>query len=302
MNEIDQQVEEYLRHCEGKGLSQHSIRAYRTDLNQYLVWLAELGEDKAFSKGVLQEWLHYMRANSMAPKTMKRRLASIHAWGQWMKSNDLLSVSEILMPKVKVPRALPRNLTRYELSMLFQRTERVADDLPFEELLTAAMVETLFQTGMRVGEACALRLCDYDSMTNSLRVMGKGMRERKVYVVNKTSERVLNGYLSKHPMKDDPTEYFFVRKDGRVLSTDSARRLIAKYSKRSGLQRRITPHMLRHSAATELLSYGADIRSVQKMLGHSSLAVTEIYTHVSDDGLRDTLSKINPRASIGKVR
>ena len=212
------QLEEYLKFCSIKGLSNHSIRAYKTDLTKYMIWVVSRDAVTPFSSELLQGWLGFMREKSLSQRTLKRRLASIRAWYNWLIENKLVEASEFSVPKVKVARTLPRNLGREDLATLFKQSANMTDTTQYEELVTVTLVELLFQTGLRISEACSLKLNDYDQRLQSIRVMGKGMRERIVYIVNDDSKNVVTQYLQKRSKLGVNTDLFFLRRNQKPLS------------------------------------------------------------------------------------
>ncbi len=159
----------------------------------------------------------------------------------------------------------------------------------------------MFTTGVRVGELCSLRLSDIDLPSRILGVRGKGNRERRVFLVDADIVGLIKQYLVLRNLLGPVTDIFLVTSRGTPASPDHIRRHLHKLTAETSIMKRITPHMLRHSAATQLLENGVDIRFVQKLLGHSSIATTEIYTHVSDASLRSAICAANPRKRIGNA-
>jgi integrase/recombinase XerD len=163
----------------------------------------------------------------------------------------------------------------------------------------ALAILLLFTTGMRVAELCALRVSDIDLDRRTLRIRGKGDRERQVFLVSTDVVAELRAYLREHKLGGAPHSALLVTATGGGVSTDRVRAGLRRIAEVAGLARRITPHMLRHSAATSLLEAGVDIRFVQRLLGHRSISTTEIYTHVSDESLKQAVVKAKILARFG---
>ena len=291
---------EFLKHCRRQGLSSHTLRAYRTDLNDFSRWARRSGTEH-FDKAAVEAWITDMRDRRLAPTTIKRRLACLRVACGWLQDEGLLPENPLLNLKttIRLPKSLPKSLSRSELAQIFSQAETEAkesNDLGRQTLWLA--LEIMFATGMRVGELCDLRLADIDLENGVLRVHGKGNRERVVYVVNAKVMAQMRRYVSGR--NGDARRSDHLLRTGRDCSAtpDFIRRCLHELVAHAGIDRRVTPHMLRHSAATHLLEAGVDIRYVQRLLGHSSISTTEIYTHVSDVSLWEMLMKADPRREV----
>jgi len=238
------------------------------------------------------QWLSETRL--LAPATAKRRLACLRALFGWAERQGLIETSPFRTAEVRIrlPKRLPRCLTAAELRALFSGRKDAPPAIALGILL-------LFTTGMRVAELCALRVADIDLDRRTLRIRGKGDRERQVFLVSSEVVAELRLYLRDQKLRDAAASTLLRAAAGGGLSTDRFRAGLRKVAKAAGLARRITPHMLRHSAATSLLEAGVDIRFVQRLLGHRSISTTEIYTHVSDERLKQVVVKANTLARIG---
>lgn len=286
----------FLAHCQtGRNLSVNTVRAYGQDLAEVTRYLALPSSGVVTTVaglGAYAEWLG--KARGLAPATVKRRLACLRALLAWAERRRLIRVSPFRRAEIRIrlPKRLPRCLTAPELRTLL----RAADTA--KPVLNLA-VKLMFTTGCRVGELVALRQDDVDMEARTLRVRGKGDRERQVFLTADSVVADLGHLLRLRRMQGatgpDP---LLAGLDGQALTTDWVRRHLRRLAQSAGLTRRITPHMLRHSAATSLLEAGVDIRFVQRLLGHRSIATTEIYTHVSDERLKkvvlaaDTLGRV----------
>ena len=292
-------TEEFFDHCARKGLSDHTLRAYRQDLRDFRTWLTRAGELEPLHRDTIVEWIADLRQRELAPASIRRRLACLKVLCRWLEDEERIEQSPFhrLRTPIQIPKRLPRNLSPQELKSLFDqaaRPDRAAS--PDIQHATARLaLELMFGTGIRVGELCAIRLDDLDPERGSIRIAGKGNRERRVFLPDPRLQSLLNDYVALRNAMSPTTNRLLITRNGTAVRPDYIRRRLRKLSEDAALDRRVTPHMLRHSAATQLLESGVDIRFVQKLLGHSSISTTEIYTHVSDSALRTALRQANPR-------
>ena len=282
----------FLRYCaEEKHLSENTINAYRQDLAEF----------RAFARGARSvhdlgpaDILCYRNRLSdhrhLAPATVKRRLACLRSLSAWLVRRDVLDTSPFAKTelRIRLPARLPRCLEPGDLKRFMRVRYAVDPD-------SALAIALLLATGMRVGELSALRLDDVDTVGGRVRIFGKGSRERTAFVTDVQLRKELQEYVGlRHAQAGDRhVRRLLVDSRGRPLSAARIRASIAAIAHIAGLTRRVTPHMLRHTAATMLLESGTDIRFVQRLLGHRSILTTQIYTHVSDRALRSALSRAN---------
>ena len=289
---------EFIQHCQVKGLSYHTLRAYRQDLNDFLTWSIRNSETQLLSKKAITAWIADMRNRGQAPTSIKRRVACVKVLCRWMEDEERLDENPFhkIRLNIRLPRRLPRNLNQYELKVLFgNRQRRVMD---FRDNTLALALELLFTTGVRVGELCNIRIQDMDLIAGTIVIKGKGNRERQVFLVDDVITRQVFAYIKRRNKLFCKTDCLLVTVRGAAATPDHIRKLLHKHVEALNVERRITPHMLRHSAATQLIENGVDIRFVQKLLGHASISTTEIYTHVSDASLQDAIRTANPRGRI----
>ncbi|MEO5335951.1 MAG: tyrosine-type recombinase/integrase [Magnetospirillum sp. WYHS-4] len=292
----------FLRHCRvAKGLSANTLRAYAQDLEEYRAYAGPDRPLAACDREHLRGYLEHLQdRRGLKPASAKRRIACLKAMYRWLELEDEIPASPFhrLDLQVRLPRRLPRGLTRGEMAALF-RTLRLPLPPPgrparlspggFERLTAWLAVEMLYATGMRVGELTALHLSDIDLEDGTIRIIGKGNRERRAFLVEEPTRRLLRAYVAARPATGPLGERLFLTSGGATATPQTVRILLRRAAEDAGLTRRITPHMLRHTAATHLIEAGVDIRFVQKLLGHANLATTEIYTHVSDTSLREVM-------------
>lgn len=289
---------EFLSHCQTKNLSLHTLRAYRQDLRDLVTWMRGSEHEHPFTKTAIVDWIDDMRARALSPTTIKRRLACLKVMCRWLEDEERLEDNPFhrLRTPIKLSKRLPRHLTSGELKILFGGLNARNDVLPdFRRVTLGLALEILFMTGVRVGELCGIRLQDIDLASGTIMVHGKGNRERRVFLVDKQIKSFITTYLKHRQALSPQSDVLLVTNRGNAVSPDYIRKCLHKHANARSLHRRVTPHMLRHSAATHLLENGVDIRFVQKLLGHASISTTEIYTHVSDTSLRMAVQAANPR-------
>lgn len=291
--EFERLSENFLDHCRGKRLSVHTQRAYRQDLTDYGRWLKRQSASSDFSKDAVFQWLLDLQDRGMAPSSIKRRLACLRVLCRWLEDEEKIATNPFhrLRTTIRLPRRLPRNLSRIDLKSILDAASRPANqaarEFPADTLRVA--IEVMITTGVRVGELCAVRISDLDLRSRTILIMGKGNRERRVFLVDDHMACLVGSYLERRGAVAPATDHLLVTQRGTAVTPDYIRRHLHKLAAKAGIERRVTPHMLRHSAATQLLEGGVDIRFVQKLLGHSSISTTEIYTHVSDTSLRSAI-------------
>ncbi|PPA59548.1 tyrosine recombinase XerC [Micromonospora chalcea] len=290
--------------------SVHTVRAYVTDLVSLLDHAVRMGcaELPELDLAVLRSWLAKQRTMGAARTTMARRAAAARTFSAWAHRAGLLAddiAAPLASPRAR--RELPTVLRADQAAALMEAARRA--DAPQPEGLPGAdtpeavllrdrlLLELLYGTGVRISEACGLDVTDVDQGRRVVRVLGKGGRERSVpYGV--PAQRALDAWLSVGrpalAMPGSGRALLLGARGGRLNPT-TARRIVADWTEAAGVPR-VTPHGLRHSAATHLLEGGADLRAVQELLGHSSLASTQIYTHVSVERLRAAYRQAHPRA------
>ncbi len=287
----------FLQHCRhGRHLSTNTLKAYQQDFQEVRRYLAENSThflDTADQLSAYAEWLSVSR--NLAAATVKRRLAFLRALYAWAEKRGHLKVSPFRMAEIRIrlPKRLPRCLMASELRALLNMRQTAPAAVSLGILL-------LFTTGMRVGELTALRVGDVDLERRTIKVQGKGSRERQVFVTSDEVLAELAGFIA--DKAKNATAAFaplLTNTHGTPASTAWFRLHLRHLAVSAGLARRITPHMLRHTAATSLLEAGVDIRFVQRLLGHRSIATTEIYTHVSDESLKSAILNAN---TLGRLR
>jgi len=292
-------VEQFLRHLEvERNASPLTLKSYREDLAALCDYLQEaMGEcprpDDVTTLD-LRGYISSLAEAGYAKTTLSRRLASLRSFFRFGQRDGYASGNPAKpLRNPRKGRTLPHFLTAEEIGRLLAAPPK---NQPWG-LRDRAILETLYSAGLRVSELAGLCDGDLDLDEGVIRVRGKGRRER-ISPLGSYAVAALKAWLAKRKLAGAAGDRapVFVNKFGNRLTTRSVGRLLEKYLKLTGLDRRTTPHTLRHSFATHLLDRGADIRSVQELLGHRSLVTTQIYTHVSTKGLQETYKKAHPRA------
>lgn len=280
--------------------------AYQIDLAQLAGFL---GPDKsldAIEPETLEAWAQHLQCEHYAAVSIRRKFATTRVFFAYWVRRKAISKSPLWEIRLDLgrERLLPRSLTGADAKRLIEETWREADtpespitgprDDRFLKLRNAAAVEVLFATGMRVGESVKLKVQDWSDDDASFVVNGKGSRQRMAFLPDSRSLKALRSYLSHRNSMSCGNDALFVNAAGNQISTQGVARIIGTIAKRANISVRVTPHMIRHTVATLLLEYGTDIRVVQEVLGHASIATTQRYTHVSKAHMRATLKDRHP--------
>jgi integrase/recombinase XerC len=298
----DEALGAFLRHLRSeRGLSEHSVRAYRGDVLTLLEHARRMGRAgvEDLDLGVLRSWLAGQATRGMARATLARRAAAARAFTAWAHRQGRLATDPgTLLATPRTGRSLPGVLRQDEAGALLDVAGLAADDESPTGLRDLAVLEVLYASGIRVGELCGLDVDDVDRGRRVLRVLGKGSKERTVPVgapaLRAVDRWLAYGRVALVTPASGPALFLGAR--GRRVDPRTVRRSVHALLAHVPGAPDLGPHGLRHSAATHLLEGGADLRSVQEMLGHATLATTQIYTHVSVERLKATYDQAHPRA------
>jgi integrase/recombinase XerC len=283
-----------------RNLSDNSIRGYVGDLESFLAHMEKLNvlEFKDLTIEHIRSWLANLQTTGVARSTLTRRIVSIRAFTNWAAANGWLPSD--LGAKLAVPKAhrtLPEILNVDEAAQVLKALEvKAGEEVTAINLRDLAMLEVLYASGIRVSELCGLNLGDIDQSRNTLSVIGKGDRQR-VVPLGIPAIKALQNYLSNGRsefLNNKSADAVFLGTRGKRIDQRTVREVVYEAMKAVGAT--MGPHGLRHSAATHLLEGGADLRTVQEILGHASLATTQIYTHVSPERLQSAYKQAHPRA------
>lgn len=296
---MEESLAEFLRYLAlEKNASEHTVKSYREDLMQALEFFRTRLTGKTLSaqqlnSRLLRAFCAWLSEQGYAKSTIARRLAAVRSWCKFMCRQGTLTenpASGLRSPRQE--KKLPHFLNTNDMQQLVETPQT---DRPLA-VRDKAILETLYSAGVRVSELTGLDLGHVDLDAKNILVRGKGKRER-LAILGKSSLTAIKEWLEFRGSLARPgVEALFLNKNGTRLTSRSVGRLLHGYLDRAGLDQRTSPHTIRHSFATHLLDNGADIRSVQELLGHRSLSTTQIYTHVTTQRLQDSYQKAHPRA------
>lgn len=303
-------MNKYLYYCRfQKELDDKTIKAYGIDLAQFVVFMEKY--DDFTGKEEVNSYLFYIHG-MYRQKTIKRKIASVKAFFRYLEEEEIIELNpfykiktkfkeEIVLPKTVSRSTIEQLLTYMYSEMSHENTSEWQRKLILRDI---AVVELLFATGLRISELCHLRSNFIDLQTGVLCIQGKGGKERYLQVGNSEVLAIINTYARRFADNIKTHGYFFVNRYGQPLSEQSARRMVHKYAEAICADMNITPHMFRHSFATFLMEEDVNIRYIQKMLGHSSITTTQIYTYVTTEKEREILRTRHPRnkMQVGSVR
>jgi tyrosine recombinase XerC len=271
-----------------KNYSPHTILNYQLDLDEFFKSVGK-SDVKKIDYFTLRKYLAGLKAKEYKPRTLARKLSSLRSFFKFLQREGFISENPAaLLLTPKLDKKLPKFLTEEEVGRYLDRSSFPSASGARDR----AILEMLYSTGMRVGELVSLDVGDVDVFGHIAKVKGKGKKERLV-PVGEHAVKAIRAYLKERKGKDNA---LFLNSRGRRLSARSVCTITKKDMHHVGQQHNVSPHVLRHSFATHLLNRGADLRSVQELLGHANLSTTQIYTHVTTDRLKEIYTKAHPRA------
>jgi integrase/recombinase XerD len=295
--DTDALVERYLNHVRVEaGLSRNTIAAYRRDLEKFQRYLRQrnIGRLRHVTKDTVRSFLGSLHALKLSPVSSARCLSAIRGWLRFLHEEQVIDryPAGDLAPARRGSR-LPKTLSEQEVAMLLEMPVQATA----EDRRDSVMLELLYATGLRVSELVSLQLAQVNLDVGYLRVMGKGSKQR-IVPMGEPAQRLLSDYV--HTMrpqflKRGSSRLLFLSRRGTSLTRQAFWKSLRARGRRAGLRTAVSPHMLRHSFATHLLTGGADLRSVQTMLGHADIATTQIYTHVERERLKEVHALLFPR-------
>lgn len=273
-----------------RGYSENTVKSYQKDLSQFFKFV----QKKKIDRDTVKNYLEHLYNEGFSVSSTERKLACLKSFFKYLlREGDVDKDPTVDIKLPKKAKRLPKSLSIGETIRLIS-SPREKSHISIRD---AALLEMLYATGMRASEIVNLNISDINLSVLFVRCLGKGAKER-IVPINKVTLKALKGYLEearpKFPKKDD--EALFVDKNGARLTRQGLWLIIKKYVRQSGIKGKTSPHTLRHSFATHLLEKGADLRSVQEMLGHADISTTQIYTSVSRERLKRVYNKAHPRA------
>ncbi len=304
MKNFYKSIKEFLDHIKfEKNYSEHTIRNYRIDLMQFYDFLKEMeGKNIDIEKidhYTIREFIGFLYSKRLSKKSIARKISSLKSFFKYLSIHKNLKVNPLIyISYPKLDKNLPSVLSFNEMDELLNLPD---DETPMGKR-DGAILEFLYATGMRVSEICSLNINDVDMAREIVKVKGKGKKER-IIPFNKIACEKLKNYISiryiflKRDKKGqgDPSALFLNFRGGR-LTERSVRRILDKYIEKLAIRRKVSPHTIRHSFATHLLNNGADLRTIQELLGHASLSSTQKYTHMGIDELLKIYKNTHPRS------
>lgn len=301
MDNLQTIIDEYLNFCRyQKRLDDKTLKAYRIDLKQFTSWAVQ-GGILSLVPDALENYIMVLH-RTYKPKTVKRKIASLKAFFRYMEYKDYIETTPFNKIRVKfrepviLPKTIPLRTLESFLAAIYRQHDLSKTAWQRKNTLRdAAVVELLFATGMRISELCSLKSDNVNLADRNILIYGKGSKERRIQIGNRDVQNLLLEYYREYQCEIKSCGYFFVNQKGEPLSDQSVRRMIRKYTALACIDLHITPHMFRHTFATCLLEADVDIRYIQEMLGHSSINVTQIYTHVALSKQMDILATKHPR-------
>ena len=301
MNNLQLLISNYLEYCKTqKRLDEKTLKAYIIDLKQFST-LISCKEITMITTNTLETHIAQLH-QQYKPKTVKRKIASLKAFFHYLEYKDIIEHNPFNKIQVRfrepviLPKTIPLHTIETFLSIIYrQRYNAKTDYQKRNALRDAAIIELLFATGMRISELCALKKNDVNLFDGTILIHGKGDKERRIKIGNDAVIHILEEYKNNYLFEIQNCKHFFANQSGNPLSDQAVRRMINKYTSLAAIDLHITPHMFRHTFATCLLEADVDIRYIQEMLGHSSINITQIYTHVAVAKQKDILTTKHPR-------
>jgi integrase/recombinase XerC len=293
---VEAQLSQFLASLKARGMSDNTQKAYESDLNDLLQFLSDTKQTITLDS--LRDWMWRMSEAGATKSTLARKTSSAKAFTEYLlERGELTEDPGLRLRAPKLERTLPKVASEKSLAEVFSRLSQLASENDPSALRDLCAFELLYATGMRVSELASLDVSDIDFSRRLLRVTGKGNKQRML-PYGEAAARALDSYIRDGRKKfelDNSPNALLLTSRGKRVGVRQLYSLVAKQLSQTATGA-AGPHTLRHSAATHLLDHGADLRAVQEILGHASLATTQIYTHVSVERLRDAFEQAHPRA------
>lgn len=286
-----------------RDLSPHTIKAYVSDVLALETFLGDTFEASELAPEHIYRFVECLSLTPLSSTTIRRRYVGVRGFCRWLHQTEILEHDPTLSVSLRFaqPKRLPRALSTTDLSRLVSHLAQAGGldsrsafppigSKQHVQATTLLAVLLLVGTGMRVGELTSTVLSQVDLPNGTIRVLGKGRRERIVYISNGDLGAAIEAYIVQRDQARQKDSPLLLNRRGCALTSGALRARVERAGHKSGISTRLTPHMLRHTAATQLIEAGVDIRFVQRLLGHASLTTTEIYTHVVDRSLRRAIN------------
>ena len=280
-----------------KRYSAHTIRAYRADLEQFSEYLKlgyEIESPQEVSQAIVRSWLASLVDSGLSHRTINRKLSSIKAYFNFLvREGHLKTNAAVRVHSLKVPQNLPVSASKTEMRNIL---EPVSGDLNFTQRRDLLIIELLYSTGIRLSELINLKISDVDRSLMTIKVTGKGNKQRHIPITRQMILRIDEYLPERQKVVDQGVQEIIVTDRGKKAYSVFIYRVVTKHLGASGMKGRKSPHVLRHTFATHMLNEGADLNAIKELLGHASLAATQVYTHVSVEKLKSIYKLAHPRA------
>ena len=287
MNELIDEFINYLLF--EKKYSENTVKSYKNDLDKFNLYLKKPAKD--ITKEDIRKYLEYLN-NNLNSKSISRNISTLKSFYKFLKINKLINVNPIeSINNPKVSKSLPNVLNEDDINRLLDIN--LTNDFDYRN---KAMLELMYSSGLRVTELISLKVNDVDLKNDVVRIFGKGSKERIIPLSEYASDS-LKSYILNHRItlfKHGENDYLFLNNHGLKMTRQGFFKILKKIALENGIKKDFSPHTLRHSFATHLLKNGADLRSIQELLGHSDISSTQIYTHITNEKLKNNYTQYHP--------
>ena len=300
--------DEYLRICRfERKLSPNTVRAYAFTLQDFSDFLksVRLTKIEKVTKKEIHAYIQHLNSR-LKPTSVLQKKAVLHAFFEYAVAEEFIEHSPFdhVNIRIKKPSLLPKSLSETEINRIINAAydDEIGQwdgNSGIERIIhmrDCLILETMFATGMRVQELCDLTAKCIDFSSGTIRIIGKGSKERKAYIVEPAILMLYQDYAARRALLGLNDPHIFITRRGCKMSTQCVRLLLEKYTCMAGIPKHVTPHMIRHTFATLLLEEGTDIKFIQELLGHSSITTTQIYLHINERAIRNTITENHPRS------
>ncbi|MBK8945413.1 MAG: tyrosine-type recombinase/integrase [Ignavibacteriae bacterium] len=310
MIKINKAINDFINHCiYEKNLSPKTIKSYKIDLSQLFNFLINNDYSVDISEITKHELREYLISiSALRPKSVKRKIAVLKAMFNYLEFEDAIVINPFRKMRIKIrePKVLPKAMNKTEVYSIFKTAyKQISSECSqtaysyAEKLRNIVVIELLFATGARVSEIADLKKENVNIYSGLIKIKGKGNKERIINICNKETFKILQDYYKLFIKKIEGCGgYFLINRLGKKLSDQSVRTIVRNLALNSSFQKKITPHMFRHTFATLLLEKDVDIKYIQSMLGHSSILTTQIYTQVNNTKQKQILKLKHPRKEL----
>lgn len=295
MQKLEYLIDEFLRYLLiDKGYSNNTINSYKIDLDKFLKFNGNININN-ISNADLKRYIKYLNEQNLDEKSISRNISCIKSFYKFLVINKYISnnISDSIY-NIKAKKSLPNTLTEDEILKILDIN--LTDNYSYRN---KAMIELMYATGLRVSELVNLKLEDIDLTQDIIRVYGKGSKER-IVPYGDFAKDYLEKYINSYRvslLKNSPCEYLFLNNHGKKITRQGFFKILKKIALEKGIDKDFSPHTIRHSFASHLLKYGADLRTIQELLGHSNISTTQIYTHITNEELRKNYDQFHPHGN-----